>query len=636
MSPTVLSPESLGLASPGMRPPDRSVERSSERSPEQSPVTPPDRPPGDDALRTALASQQLEMVLGHTRLGTLMATAFAVLLALSLRGVALQPWIIDLWLAAKIMVAAVRVGLSLRHARAGRPSGPQWRNATDRWLLIDGAVWGAAGLLLMSSPIPLASLVTAVLVCVCCVATFGLQHSRRSTAAYVTPILLLTTLGLFMRDDEFGFFSGTGLLMLLALVLATARGSQRRLAEGLELRLRAQALNAEKEEALKLAMRESAAKTQFMGNISHELRTPLHGILGVARLLHLEARDPALARRVELIEGSGMHLLGLINDLIEVARLDSGRFTVRCQRFDLADLLNTIAEVYSVRASESGLGFRMALHLPEPCWVQGDPARVRQVLHNLLGNAVKFTRRGRITLGASRDAASAQARFEVVDSGPGIEAADLQSIFDAFRQGGGRAARPLEGTGLGLFVARDIARAMGGDLVLQSELGVGTTSVFTAHLPDAPAVLPGDPAAPQGQEATAELRVLVAEDDDVNALIATAFLDHQGVQAERVRDGAQAVRHALRDINRPDLVLMDCRMPVMDGLAATREIRAQEQALGLPRVPIIALTADTCGQTHADCIAAGMDGFLSKPFTKEDLARLLQDLAPQPEALQTS
>ncbi len=590
---------------------------------------------GEDELRTALASQQLEMVLGHTRLGTLMATAFAILLALSLRGDALQTWIIDVWLAAKILVAAVRVGLSLRYARAGRPSGVRWRNATDRWLLIDGAVWGAAGLLLMSSPIPLASLVAAVLVCVCCVATFGLQHSRRATASYVVPILLMTTLGLYLRDDEFGFFSGTGLLMLLALLLLTARESQRRLAEGLELRLRAQALTAEKEEALKLAMRESTAKTQFMGSISHELRTPLHGILGVARLLHLEASDPALVRRVELIESSGMHLLGLINDLLEVARLDSGRFTVRRERFDLADLLNTIAEVYAVRAGESGLGLNLALHLPAPCWVEGDPARMRQVLHNLLGNSVKFTRRGTITLSAERDPVSALTRIEIVDTGPGIPAEELKTVFDAFRQGSTRTARPREGTGLGLFVARDIARAMGGDLVLQSDLGVGTTSIFTAHLPDA-TTTPGDAAIRHERPASADLRVLVAEDDDVNALIALAFLDHQGVQAERVRDGAQAVRHALRDVNRPDLVLMDFRMPGMDGLAATREIRAQEQALGLARVPIIALTANGCEQTRADCRAAGMDGFLAKPYSKEDLARLLHSLEPLAEPLTTS
>ena len=127
---------------------------------------------------------------------------------------------------------------------------------------------------------------------------------------------------------------------------------------------------------------------------------------------------------------------------------------------------------------------------------------------------------------------------------------------------------------------------------------------------------------------------LVAEDDDVNALIATAFLEHQGMRAERVRDGAQAVRHALRDVNRPDLVLMDCRMPGMDGLTATRQIRAQEQALGLPRLPIIALTANSCEQTRLQCQAAGMDGFLGKPYTKEDLARLLQDLLPKAHELQ--
>ena len=593
-------------------------------------------PPGGP--NATLADEQLTMVLGHTRLGTLMATAFAVFLALSLRGVALQGWVIDLWLAAKLAVAAVRIGLGLRYERLRRggeaPDGARWRRLTDAWLLVDGTVWGVAGLLLAASAMHLASLVAAVMACVGCVATFGLQHSRRATAAYVAPILSLSALGLLLRGDEFGSIGGTGLLALLALLLLTAAGSERRLAQGLALRLQAQALMVEKDEALKLAMRESAAKTQFMGSLSHELRTPLHGILGVARLLHLEAQDAALARRVELIESSGMHLLGLINDLLEVARLESGRFTVRHERFDLADLVRTLGDVYTVRAEDSGLAFALDARLPDPCWVVGDAVRVRQVLHNLLGNAVKFTPQGTITMRVRRSEADGSTRIEVEDTGPGIAAGDLHAVFDAFQQAAAPKSRPLEGTGLGLFISRDLARAMGGDLILQSEAGRGTRASFTLRLPAAGALAEHDAVLPPTLSRGASLCVLVAEDDDVNALIATAFLEHQGMRAERVRDGAQAVRHALRDVNRPDLVLMDCRMPGMDGLTATRQIRAQEQALGLPRLPIIALTANSCEQTRLQCQAAGMDGFLGKPYTKEDLARLLQDLLPKAHELQ--
>ncbi len=592
--------------------------------------------PAGNARPPTASDEQLNMVLGHTRLGTLVATAFAVFFALQLRGNPVPTWLVDGWLAVKLGVALARLLLGLRHDRLGRPGGIAWSRATDAWLFADGIVWGVAGLLLMSSPIPLASLVGAVVAGVSCVATFGLQFSKRSTAAYVAPILTLTALGLFLRADEFGSIGGTGLLILLGLLLATALASEKRLLDGVTLRLRAQALTHEKDEALKLALRQSAVKTQFLSNISHELRTPLHGILGVARLLHLEAKNPAVARRVELIESSGMHLLGLINDLLDISRLEAGQFAMRRERFELGEQVRTMAELYTVRAGDKGLEFVLKLQLQQPCWVLGDPARLRQVLHNLLGNAVKFTQHGAITLTLSRDAASGMLSAEVQDTGPGIEAADLQHVFEAFRQVGGAASRPFEGTGLGLTIARDIAQAMGGDIRMHSAMGRGTHVLFTARLPGAEAVevvAGGTMAATEDANANRLSRVLIAEDDDVNAVIATAYLEHMGVTAERVRDGQQAVRHALREVNRPDLVLMDCRMPTLDGMAATREIRAQERTLGLPRLPVIALTATTSDVSRQQCLNAGMDDFMSKPYTKEELGKVLGRWARPREAL---
>jgi two-component system, sensor histidine kinase len=191
----------------------------------------------DPALRGGVADAQLNMVLGHTRLGTLVATAFAVFLALQLRGLVLQTSVVDAWIVVKVAVAGYRIFDGLRYQRLGRPGGAGWHNATDLWLVIDGLVWGAAGFVLMSAPIPLASLVGAVMACVSCAATFGLQFSKRATAAYVVPILAPTALGLLLRADDFGWIGGTGLLMLLALQLATALGSEQRLVDGLLLRL---------------------------------------------------------------------------------------------------------------------------------------------------------------------------------------------------------------------------------------------------------------------------------------------------------------------------------------------------------------------------------------------------------------
>jgi len=590
----------------------------------------------DPALRAEVRNEQLNMVLGHTRLGTLVATAFAVFLALQLRGVAVPTWLVDGWLVVKIGVAAARIATSLRYTRLGRPGGARWARITDAWLLADGIVWGSAGFMLMFASVQLAAIVCAVMACVSCVATFGLQFSKRSTAAYVAPILTLTALGLFPRGDELGTINGTGMLMLLGLLLATATASEKRLVDVLMLRLRAQALSVEKDEALKLALRQSAVKTQFISNVSHELRTPLHGILGVTRLLQLEAGDRTVTRRLELIESSGTHLLGLINDLLDISRIEAGQFAMRSERFELGAVVQNLADLYTVRAVDKGLDFTLNLQLDPPCWVTGDPARVRQVLHNLLGNAVKFTQHGSITLTLLRDAENGRLCAEVQDTGPGIEASELVHVFEAFRQVGGAASQPFEGTGLGLTIARDIAQAMGGDISMRSTVGVGTCALFTALLPTAAPVEADTEPAPLDALSAAgagACRVLIAEDDDVNAVIATAYLEHMGVTAERVKDGRLAVQHALRDTDRPDLVLMDCRMPTMDGMTATREIRKQERNLGLARVPVIALTATTSDINRQLCLNAGMDDFMSKPYTRQDLQRVLQRWTRQDAAV---
>jgi len=586
-------------------------------------------------LRDRVLDEQLRLVWSHARLGTLVATAFAVLLAMHLRGVEVPAIVVDVWLAIKLVVAGGRMLQGHFYVRRGDAGGLRWREATIGLLALDGAVWGIAGLTLMAGAIPLASLIGACMVSLACIATFGLQVSVLATAAYVVPIIAATALGLLLRGDDFGWLGGIGMLMLLGLQLATAMRSQHRIVDGVLLRLKAEALAVEKDEALKLALRQSAVKTQFLANISHELRTPLHGILGVSRLLHLEANDAAVARRVELIEASGTHLLGLINDLLDISRVESGRVMLNQQTFDLADLIDQVAGLYAVRCEDKGVAFDFSMTIARPQRVVGDPARLRQVLHNLLGNAVKFTRRGSISLRVSRDEPGNLVRFEVCDTGSGIAPGDLEHVFEAFRQLGDGLASPLEGAGLGLTIARELARAMGGDISAASVLGEGSTMSFTARLPHAlPAPAPHpDRTAAAPEPSGKGWQVLVAEDDEVNAIIAVSYLEHFGFMVERVADGKEAVRHALREVNRPDLVLMDCRMPELDGYEAARKIRSQEQILGLARLPMIALTATAGDADRQQCLDAGMDDFLSKPYTREQLARTLSLwLETRPEA----
>lgn len=561
------------------------------------------------------------MVLLHTRFGTLAATAFAVLLALQLQG-SLPSGQVQAWLAVKLAVALSRVVLAQAYVRWGEssPRRQRWERAMLALLALDGAIWGLAGWRLTGEPVPVAALGVAALDGVSCIATFGLQVRLAATAAYVVPMLLPLAWGLARRSDEIAHFAAGGQLILLLLLLATARSTSQRLASGLLLREQADRLVAEKDAALQLARRRSAERDSFLAKVSHELRTPLHGILGVARLMHLESHDAATRRRLQLIEASGSHLQGLINDLLEASVIEAGRFVLHDADFDLAERLAQTAEVFTVRAGEKGLSFSLQSSLPRPCWVRGDASRLTQVLHNLLGNAVKYTTEGGITLQVGPGARPGSVRMTVRDTGPGLSSAELAVVFQPFQQAG--TTRMADGVGLGLTIAREIAIAMGGDVTVHSGPGQGAAFHFDARLP--PAEAPEPAASPPPAEVHAlPGYVLVAEDDEVNALIVGAFLDSLGVRNERVADGRQAVLRALREGLRPDLVLMDCRMPVLDGLAATAAIREQERVHGLARLPIVALTAADAEADRAACLAAGMDLVIGKPFTREQLLHAL-------------
>ena len=582
------------------------------------------------AERQDVAHEQLRMVLLHTRVGTMAATVFAVLLAVHLHGTVPAAQI-EAWLVAKVAVAMARIALAQVYVRRGSdsPNWARWQTAMMVMLAIDGLVWGAAGWRVMGEQVPVAALGVAALDGVSCVATFGLQVRLAATAAYTLPILLPMALGLAQRDDGLASLAAASQLLLAGVLLVTARATSQRLAAAMVLRLQAHTLVQQKDAALQLAREQTEERNRFLAKVSHELRTPLHAILGLARLLHLEARDAMVTRRLELIETSGTHLLGLINDLLEVSHMGSGHFVMQEAPFDLRAEIDQVAEVFAMRAADKGLRFELRAALPRPCWVRGDAARLSQVLNNLLANAVKFTRQGSVTLEAAPAARPDYLHFAVRDTGEGIGAAEQARIFQPFHQAGG--SRTTDGVGLGLTIAREIAQAMGGDIAVDSGPGRGACFSFEAWLPAVNEVLSPPVAVPPSTVRLPRL-VLVAEDDEVNALIVNAFLDSLGVLCERVPDGKQAVSRALRETDRPELVLMDCRMPVMDGMTAAAEIRRQERTLGLPRLPIIALTATTTDSDRQACLEAGMDDIIAKPFTPEQLAQAMRDARPRQPA----
>jgi signal transduction histidine kinase/CheY-like chemotaxis protein len=583
----------------------------------------------DSDVRQYVADEQLKLIWAHGAVSTLIATAFAVVMAVHLSG-SVALYLVQVWLLMKLMVTAPRVVQAHLFRRLGRPGGATWRAATLWMLALDGAVWGLGGFWMMGENIDTASLVTASLCCVACVATFGLQVSRAATAAYVLPVILPMIAGMALRGDAFGVYGSVGLSLFLVQILITSRRAEFKFAEIFLRRRHSAQVSLELEKALELAQRQSSVKSQFLGTVSHELRTPVHGMLGLARLVHVEAGDPLIKKRMELIETSGTHLLSLVTELLDITRIEAGQMRMQSVEFDLNAEVSRVADIYTVRAAEKGLAFTLESKVAGPCWVTGDPSRTRQVLHNLLGNAIKFTHKGWVHLMFERGGNEGEVRFEVRDTGVGISDEDQVTIFNAFQQLGVAGVSRMEGTGLGLTIAREIARLLGGDITVSSKPGFGSIFRFTARLPSVSPVLPAPRVEPDVEPppAVAPSRILLVEDNDVNALIAASMLANQGHRVERVADGAEAVRRALRDIDRPQLVLMDCLMPVMDGFEATRSIRAQEKAMGLARVPIVALSALFEDESEQRCADAGMDDSLPKPFTDVDLREVVAAWLP--------
>jgi len=597
------------------------------------PVQLPQMPRGQDVefsatLRHRLLQTQVASLYGHMAVASVISTIFALVLVVYLAPT-FGADVAQAWFACKAGFAAVRFTL----AQAFKAEKLRSRTSLAHTLLIasliiDGAIWGVAGLGVLRASNEIVYLLIACLASVAMLATFGLQVRQQATAGYVVPMLMPMTIALVWRGDALGLFSAAGTLLVLVQTLVTGYASEKRMGRefmaheqtAIALQDRSDAL-VKLEQALDQVRRQSAIKALFLGTMSHELRTPLHGILGLTELLKQQLAEPIAKHRLELIDSSGKHLLELIGALLDVSRIDAGRLELHLAPVDLESEIRTIADLYEIRCQSRGLGFRASIKLPESSWVQADAARVRQVLHNLLGNAVKFTQRGMVSLNAYTNSGSWV--VEVTDTGPGIAAKDLAHIFEAFRQVDDSAARPADGTGLGLTIARELARAMGGDISVSSAVGVGSRFTFTAVLaPVASSEIPRrtEPSARPSPRLPTGCRVLLVEDNEVNALIAGAHLSQLGAEVTRAYDGKEAVTAAFVE-PRPDLILMDCRMPVMDGPAASREIRAIERTSELPRLPIVALTASPTDEEKQECFDSGMTGFLSKPFTLEQLVR---------------
>ena len=525
---------------------------------------------------------------------------------------------------------AMRFACGLRYRR-DEANRRLWLSGYRLAVLALGLCWGTlCAYLVWSAPFAwssyLVSLATAGLVAG---GTISLNCDLALLRGYAFSMLLPGTAAWLVPGTPEGLVMGAlgGLFLVFMLLLGRQSNGEYWAARNATRLLEERA--AQLEQARARAEAADHAKSRFLASMSHEIRTPLNGVFGMIELLKSGDDATTRASHLAVLEHSAHALLGIIDDILDLSKIEAGKLTLERSAFVPSQLAAEICQLFAENARAKGLRLAMSVAPGiDGATFAGDPLRVRQVLSNLVSNAIKFTTSGEVLLGIEaleEGEHRVRLRFSVRDTGLGIPAQALQRIFEPFEQADNSITRQHGGTGLGLAICSRLVAMMDGEITVESRPRDG--SCFRVDLPFERAKRIETPSALDAprRAAFAGLRVLVAEDNPVNRTIAEAYLDKLGCEAELVDGGLPAVEAVHR--SHYDLVLMDCEMPDLDGFQATRRIRALEMSGQREPVVIVALTAHALGEHRQLAREAGMDDFLSKPYTLEQLRGLLRTLA---------
>jgi signal transduction histidine kinase/ActR/RegA family two-component response regulator len=520
------------------------------------------------------------------------------------------------WLAALAWAEGL-ARLATRRFRPGVRASPGLRAGFVLAALPINLIWSALGALLWFAPGPELKMAAVAIWAGQIVYTQNFRHQPVALLAVsaMAPMTSLIAFPLFFYDAH-GVAANVARWSLIAVVLTAINVMAANRAAANRLDALTQNLREERERALEA----NRAKSTFVAVTSHELRTPMNGLLGMAHALDRSNLDDAQRRHVRLMIKSGDSLMQVLNDVLDLSKIEAGRVDLDQAAVNLHDLVHAAGDAWRDAAAAKGLELRTEIDPSAPAWILADPQRIRQVLMNLISNGLKFTSQGGLTiqLSASEPGLADEARevrLRVVDTGAGIDAQVHDRIFESFTQADNAVSRSHGGTGLGLTISRALARQMGGDLVLESGVG-GAAFLFTLRaVPIAAPAAPPEAAEDQDGPDLGALRILMAEDNAINQVVVRTMLEATGVVLTIVDDG-QAALDALK-VETFDAVLMDINMPVMDGITALAAIRAGQG--GDPAIPVIALTASAMSGDRERFLAMGFDDHLGKPVRPIDL-----------------